>query len=320
MTTPIFLLSLPRSGSTLLQRMIATHESIATASEPWLLLPLFLGYRQGQVYSRTQQPYQAQAFHELLSGLPDGAATRSEAIRRFADTFYSAACGTRHSHFLDKTPRYHLIAKDLLETFPDAHFVLLWRNPLAVAASCIETWGRGRFNLDLHRIDLYDGLASLVTAAETHPERIVTLRYEDLVADPDRQLAPIFAHVGLAPVPDASRRYRSIAIDGSLGDKKGEVTFDRVSTEARDTWPRAFATPLRRRWAHRYLSWLGAGRLTTMGYDERDLRAQLDAHPLRRWSLVSDAVRMVHGRWHVARERAWLRPVDIEARSRGESR
>jgi hypothetical protein len=37
--TAIFLLSLPRSGSTLAQRILAAHEGIATTSEPWILLP-----------------------------------------------------------------------------------------------------------------------------------------------------------------------------------------------------------------------------------------------------------------------------------------
>jgi hypothetical protein len=37
--TPIFLLLLPCSGSTLAQRILAAHEGIATTSEPWILLP-----------------------------------------------------------------------------------------------------------------------------------------------------------------------------------------------------------------------------------------------------------------------------------------
>ena len=36
----IFLLSLPRSGSTLLQRLISAHEDISSTSECWFLLPL----------------------------------------------------------------------------------------------------------------------------------------------------------------------------------------------------------------------------------------------------------------------------------------
>ena len=38
---PIFLLSLPRSGSTLLHRMLASHPQVATLPEPWVPMPLF---------------------------------------------------------------------------------------------------------------------------------------------------------------------------------------------------------------------------------------------------------------------------------------
>ncbi len=46
---PIFLLSLPRSGSTLLQRLLAAHPHIHTTAEPWLMLPLAqaAGYDNG---------------------------------------------------------------------------------------------------------------------------------------------------------------------------------------------------------------------------------------------------------------------------------
>ena len=39
MKSPIFLFSLPRSGSTLLQRVLMSHKDIASVAEPWLMLP-----------------------------------------------------------------------------------------------------------------------------------------------------------------------------------------------------------------------------------------------------------------------------------------
>jgi hypothetical protein len=36
---PIFIFSVSRSGSTLVQRVIAAHNGVATVSEPWILLP-----------------------------------------------------------------------------------------------------------------------------------------------------------------------------------------------------------------------------------------------------------------------------------------
>ena len=44
---PIFIFSITRSGSTLLQRVIAAHEGVATVSEPWVLLPYLYTLREG---------------------------------------------------------------------------------------------------------------------------------------------------------------------------------------------------------------------------------------------------------------------------------
>ena len=162
MTTPIFILSLPRSGSTLLQRLIATHPAVATTSEPWLLLPLFLGFRDGHVFTSYRQRYLAQAFSEFLERLPGGIEAHRAAVRRFADTLYSKACAAGQTHFLDKTPRYHMIADELLRSFPEGRWILLWRNPLAVASSCVETWAHGRWYMHHWRVDLYHGVSNLV--------------------------------------------------------------------------------------------------------------------------------------------------------------
>ncbi|MFV1990599.1 MAG: sulfotransferase, partial [Acidimicrobiales bacterium] len=47
---PAFLLSLPRSGSTLLQRLLGAHSMVATVAEPWLLIPPLYALRDEGVY------------------------------------------------------------------------------------------------------------------------------------------------------------------------------------------------------------------------------------------------------------------------------
>src|SRR5665213_3086127 len=55
---PIFIFSISRSGSTLLQRVLAAHPEVATVSEPWLLLPF--------VYSMRTEGVIADYVHPLL--------------------------------------------------------------------------------------------------------------------------------------------------------------------------------------------------------------------------------------------------------------
>src|SRR5262249_20278294 len=69
-TTPILLLSLPRSGSTLVQRVLAAHPGVATASEPWLLLPLLLPLRDDVPAPGGWQPRVHSALEDFARMLP----------------------------------------------------------------------------------------------------------------------------------------------------------------------------------------------------------------------------------------------------------
>ena len=62
---PIFLFSLPRSGSTLAQRIIASHAEIATTAEPWLLLPCLYALRHGGVYAEYSQATAVKAIRDF---------------------------------------------------------------------------------------------------------------------------------------------------------------------------------------------------------------------------------------------------------------
>jgi len=315
--TPIFLLSLPRSGSTLLQRLLATHPEVATTSEPWLLLPLLLAYRPSHLYASYRQPVLLRAFEDLLARIPEGRAVHHEAVRRFAGTFYDRLAAPGQTRFLDKTPRYHLIAEDLLDCFPDAGFVLLWRNPLAIAASCIDTWGRGRWNLHVYRVDLYHGLPVLVDAVRQHPGRLATVRYEDLVVEPEQHLGPIFDHLGLDRVPDAVTRFRQIDLEGRMGDPSGGSGRHGIDTASIDRWAATLANPVRRAWARRYLSWLGPERLACMGYDHRQLLEALHRVRPTLGRSLSDLARMLYGRRVIAREHLLHRRKRELARATG---
>src|SRR5947209_3362708 len=103
-TAPIFLMSLPRSGSTLVQRMLGTHPDIATASEPWVLIPTLYGTRTEGVLTAYDQMVAATAIRDFIAELPAGRADYYRACRKFGLELYGAAARGR-PWFLDKTPR-----------------------------------------------------------------------------------------------------------------------------------------------------------------------------------------------------------------------
>src|SRR5688572_7827725 len=132
---PIFLFSLPRAGSTLVQRVIASHDDVHTVSEPWLLLPFLYALRTDGARAEYWHEAGAEALADFCGALPGGEDEYRAAVRELAERLYSAATPDGPRYFLDKTPHYHVIADEVMRTFPDAKFVFLWRNPLAALAS-----------------------------------------------------------------------------------------------------------------------------------------------------------------------------------------
>jgi hypothetical protein len=274
--TPVFVLSAPRSGSTLVQRVLSVHPDVATASEPWLLLPLLAPLQARFPPGGRWHAQLAPALHDFAATLPGGAGAYRAAMRDAALRLYRDAAGPGPRFFLDKTPPYALLADELLATFPDARVLILWRNPLAVVASIVETFCGGRWRPDDYAVSLFDGLDALVSAARRHRERVVTVRFEQLVGgDPDAWRATADA-LGIPFDDGALDTFAGVRLDGRLGDPTGTRAYDALSRAPLEKWRATLAPPLRRAWCRRYLRWIGAERLATMGYDLADLLTQLD--------------------------------------------
>jgi hypothetical protein len=292
--TPIFLLSLPRSGSTLLQRLLATAPEVSTASEPWILLPLLYALRPSGAAAEYDHRVMTQGVHDLLAQVPNGRALYLAEVRRLALDLYAAAAAPGSRFFVDKTPRYHLIAADLLEMFQDAPFAVLWRNPLAVVASTVENWADGRWAVHRWHVDLYEGVANLVRIVEEHPSRIAIARFEDLVADPDGELARLRSEMALPPGAGPADLRTAPALTGGLGDRDG-ARSEAVSAEPLERWKRTLSNPVRKAWCRRYLAWIGRERLAVMGYELDELLHDLEAVPTTSRMTFSDLYRLARG-------------------------
>jgi hypothetical protein len=289
--TPIFLLSLPRSGSTLLQRILSSHSQIATVSEPWLMLPFLYALRGEGAVAEYGHSYLASAVNDFCENLPQGRADYLREVGETALRLYGKAAGGGVRYFLDKTPRYHLICSELVEIFPGAKFVIMWRNPLAVLSSILDTFHRGKWIPRRYEIDLYGGLESLVDLSRSNPERIHTLRYEDVVLDTDTALAGICEYLDLEVEPGMAAGLASKQLEGQMGDHGPGVVEDGVSTSSLQKWQRVLSSPVRTRYAGRYLEWIGRERLEHMGYDLGELREELKEVPIGLGKLVPDLLR-----------------------------
>ena len=288
---PIFVLSITRSGSTLVQRVLGAHDGVATVSEPWILIPLLYTMRERGVVSEYTHPLAVQAIEDFVAQLPDGVDSYREGMRRFVLDLYRQASPPGSRFFVDKTPPYFLVAEDILELFPDARVILLWRNPVSIVASLIEYSGEV-WEPAAYRENLFDGIAKLVRAQSRFGDRVCAVRYEDLVTGDEGEWRRIVEHVGLEFDRAALSMFSEVALEGRFGDPFGVHNYRSLSTEPLAKWRTRISNPIRRDWCRRHLRWLGHDRLALMGYDLNELLDELDAAPMSRQHLATDTAAM----------------------------
>jgi hypothetical protein len=286
---PIFIFSITRSGSTLVQRVIAAHDGVATASEPWLLLPLLYTTRERGIVAEYTHPLLATALEDFCEVLPDGPEDYRRELHDLVIRLYTKAAGGEGArYFLDKSPPYYFVAEEIMRLFPEGKFIFLWRNPLSILASIIQTWQGGRWRVTACRADLFIGLPRLVRAYRANQSRAHAVRLEDLLSGSEDHWRALMGYLGIEFDPSALERFGEVSLNGRMGDHTGVNRYATLDSEPVDKWKQTLANPLRHAWARRYLRFLGQDRLATMGYDARELAHELDAQPTRARSLAPD--------------------------------
>ncbi len=303
---PIFILSISRSGSTLLQRIVAAHDGVSTAPEPWIMLPHAYTLRHRGVDAEYFQDLLATAVQDFCGRLPDGEADYLAGVREFGLGLYEKAAEEGATHFVDKSPPYCLVAEELMRIFPEAKFVFLWRNPLSVIASMIETWGPWRPTF--MTADLFVGLPRLVAARGLDPTRSHALRFEDAISGDRDTWQALMRYLEVDFDEDALTRFDEVEIEGRMGDPTGRRAYRALSSDPMEKWKTTLANPVRREWCRRYLRFLGGDRLASMGYDQRLLLADLDALPRSLDGVGPDLWRAARG---IVRE-----PIRVRTRNR----
>lgn len=137
---PVFIVSLPRSGSTLLFETLARARGVVTIGDEShqliegipSLAPAARGYESNR-----------------LAAADADVATVSILRTRFLDNLHDRdghrVDGASPVRMLEKTPKNALRIPFLRAAFPEARFVYLHRDPRQVIASMVESWESGRF-------------------------------------------------------------------------------------------------------------------------------------------------------------------------------
>lgn len=300
----IFIISQPKAGSTLLQRLVAGHPDIQTSAETWLMLHPVYGLRKTGIAANYNANWAATGVQEFLDNYADGEETYYEGVRSFAETIYGSVLEKHGKRlFLDKTPRYTMIVDELYELFPKAKYILLLRNPLAILRSELHTYVKGDWPmLAQFAPDLLDAPDRIVAARTRLGEAAIEVRYEDLVTSPEETVRSLCEFLGIEFNAGMLDYSDTPAPKGRMNDPVGIHKYTAPSPASLDKWMELGADGQLRHFALQYLAAVGDETITALGYDAAELRQQIEQttvatnarhlypwqlaiRPCKRWSL-----------------------------------
>lgn len=213
--TPVFIVGVPRSGTTLVARQLAEHALVCHRGEsPWLpALAERIDGTEGGDYQRQ---------------LADAAATYAAQLRQ------DDAPAARW--FIDKQPRNFLHVDLILSMFPNARIIQCQRRARDIALSLWMQSFHDRsldFSCDFADIASFiRGARQLMTGWQArYPHAVRTIRYEELAADPATCLGGLTQWLDLPP----SRTAR-IGSDHAISTASLWQARQPVHTRSVDRW------------------------------------------------------------------------------------
>ncbi len=268
MNNLIFVISQPRAGSTLLQRMLACHSQIYSVGEPWLMLHPLYGLKDDGVKADFNTSRARLALNEFVQQLPGKGSEYYEGLRLMGEHIYnSALAGTGKTCFLDKTPRYYFIISELSRTFPDAKFIFLHRNPLSILASMCTTWATTRFLFPYDfKHDLLSAPRLILEGEKLLGKRACIIRYESLVESPESELQRLFDYLNMPFEKNIIEYGKSGDPKWLYGDNTNINRYDKPENASAAKWVDFIDSPQNWRFAHDYVRYLGPGLLDALGY------------------------------------------------------
>lgn len=177
--TPIFVLGMPRSGTTLTEQIIATHADCFPGGEMKALNDIV---RQTPWYYDARAP---EVFHTVRQQYRDAIRARTDA-----------------PYVVDKMPFNFRLIGVIAEAFPEAKIVHMQRRPEAVCWSNYRTFFHAEtmgycFGMEevVRYYRLYEDLMKFWS--ERYGDRIFNQNYEALTEDPEAETRKLFDYLGL---------------------------------------------------------------------------------------------------------------------------
>ncbi len=292
----IFVVGSSRSGTTMVGRILGLHSSVHTFGELHFFEQLVGAddIASGEAWPRDKSlrmierlltrsrdgffaDFSAGKYREPAEKILDSAASMAPADMYAAFLFYEAERAGRGIP-CEQTPRYLFFTQEILRAYPNARVINMIRDPRDVMLSQRSKWKRrflGGGGIPMREAirawsNYHPWLVSRLWgscvdhAMAIQNERFMSVQFEDLLADPDRQVRSICQFVGLDFEPEMLNAPQVGSSSGKDSPDKRGINKDRAGGWRKSGMPRGMRI-LCERVCHDRMNRLGYGDLLNEG-------------------------------------------------------
>lgn len=216
---PIFIVGMPRSGSTLIEQILSSHSRVEGTSE---LPDLPAVVRGDGVYPRS------------------ALALTSDERRRRGEDYLKRSSVQRHSDrpfFIDKLPNNWMFVPYIQLVLPNAKIIDARRHPLACCLSNFrQHFARGQnFTYDLADVGHYyaDYVRLMDHVDRVLPGRVHRVDYECMVDDSEAEVRTLLDHLGLEFEPGCLEFHKT---ERAVRTASSEQVRQPIYRDSRDEW------------------------------------------------------------------------------------
>lgn len=305
---PIFVVGVPRSGTTLLSAMLSSHSNICIAPETHFIAHDYRIQKDADLNDDA-------GLNKILDHFFEGAwfpdlnlsaeELRAEILaikdRSFGSVFeklmqiYADSAGK--DRWGEKTPGHYLHVDTIFDWYPTAQVIFIIRDPRAICASLVEVpWGN-RY-VTFHTKRWLDAIG-IFKSYENHP-RVHGVTYENLVANPESELKGIcdFLNESFEPAM-IERDACTIPVQGN--------------NWRQEHLSKATGAPLSNSSVARWRNLLSKSRVEKIEYMAHKEMEQFDYEPVSKYEKYGIGLRVklesVISRFHLGIKRHWTKLV-----------
>ncbi len=219
---PIFIVGYPRSGTTLLQRLLVTQPGVYSFPETHYfcviekqllfnenrnILPSCLNNVFEKIAEKMEFRFTTEETNLIINRAHENRLSSKDLFEniviRFLIHFHPVVQRLHTFNWIEKTPNHAHFLERIVEFYPDAHILHIVRHPVPAIFSRKLKFP---FNKDIPLEELARRwnriLEDIEDFSELFPGNIYTFRYEDLVEDTETELAAVGDFLNISINPD----------------------------------------------------------------------------------------------------------------------